>query len=87
MARTSTKNKKSGLKVIRPIVRQCTEAGCLRMEQDKRGKAMLCMGWANPFYMWDRYGTCPHVLTDSDELQKMLDDMKEYEKLGWDIED
>ena len=52
--------------ILRPIVKQCEVAGCLRI--DKRRK---CYGWKDPGYMWEQFGRCPHVLTDAEEAERL----------------
>ena len=63
-------------KFIRPIGRQCE--GCLRIERrelryrgELKSTRSRCHGWSDPEYMWRKHGTCPHVLTDAEEAERV----------------
>ena len=70
-------------KTIKPVVKECIEAGCLLIEKRREGflgktTGSLCRGWSDPGYMWKKYGKCPHLTTDPEEIIKREEERKNY---------
>ncbi len=52
----------------------CKQLNCTRIVDGK------CLGWEDPFYMWEHYGECPYFSDDKELVERIELAVENYEK-------